>query len=658
MIRVKLVLAFILVGLSVNRMCAHNPSIGLDSDSLLQVLRTLPQDSTRLLALKQIIQIEQSNDKCIKYADMLLQEANQQKNSKYISYAAYYHIVYYYNRTKQDSITKWIQIMKPHAEVSNLWDVYFDAKRLQIDIFTFNANYELAISEANLLKVKALKVNSQRGIIAAYQCLSNAYAASQRMDESLKALKKAHELLTKESHPITHISILTQLTIMSQASDSLKELFVYVQELEEVLNRYIQTNPSLKLGVYDIFLFKEMMYGHYYLSTNELKKAFFHLKQAENYLTPNSFFAYKAFLYEQEAGYYEEIGKFKQAVLYTDSALELYKSERQGEYAENLLQKGRLINKMGQKKQAISLFREALELKDSINTAISKQQMEQIKSHYKSKKEELSDIKEKNEIHLLILLVGGILLGCSLFFMFRLIKTRKELQLSENETRRALQIVTETNDLKNRFLSNMSYNIRTPLNNVVGFSQLIASDPNLDEQTLNDFSTIIHQSSENLMELVNDVLELSRLEAGMTKFQLQPYDILDLCKDALYMARQKNEGTNIQINYVADIKSHVILTDVGRLTSAILSTLTYRHSKPEEKQEVTFRISYSPKHRNIEIRLSNSPLVQQTPTQEKEIKHEINHLLLAHFKGSYQVITTPEGETDILFSYPIESDLK
>lgn len=658
MIRIKLILAFILVGLSVHRTDAHKPGSGVNSDSLMQILRTLPQDSTRLLTLKKIIQIEQANDKCIKYADILLQEAHQQNNSKYISYAAYYHVIYYYNRTKLDSVTKWIQIMKPHAEESKSWDAFFDAKRLQIDLYTFNRNYELAISEANQLKIEALKVNNQRGIIAAYQCLSNAYAASQRIDESLKALKKAHALLTKESHPITHISILTQLAIMSQASENLKELFRYVQELEKVLDRYIQVNPSLKLGVYDISLFKEMMYGHYFLSTNELKKAHLHLKQAKNYLTPNSYFAYKAFLYEQDARYYEKTEKLGQAVLCIDSALNLYKNERPGDYAENLLQKGRLLTKMGQKSQAISLFREALELKDSVNMAISRQQMEQIKSHYKSKKEELSDIKERNEIHLLILLVGGILLGCSLFVIFRIAKTRKALQLSENETRKALQIVTEMNDLKNRFLSNMSYNIRTPLNNVVGFSQLIASDPNLDEQTLNDFSSIIHQSSENLLELVNDVLELSRLEAGMTKFQLQSYDILDLCKDALYMAQLKNEGTNTQITFTPEIESHVILTDVNRLTNAIASTLTHRHPKPQDSQEVSLSLSYDSQQRHIEIRISNSPLAAQNPMQEKEIKHEINLLLLAHFKGSYQVVTTAKGETNILLSYPVESDSK
>ena len=93
----------------------------------------------------------------------------------------------------------------------------------------------------------------------------------------------------------------------------------------------------------------------------------------------------------------------------------------------------------------------------------------------------------------------------------------------------------------------MSYNIRTPLNNVVGFSQLIACEPNIDEGTRKEYSNIIHQSSEKLMRLVNDVLDLSRLEAQMMKFQIQVYDAVELCNEACYMARMKNETTGIQV---------------------------------------------------------------------------------------------------------------
>ena len=111
--------------------------IVLESDSLIKVLETLPYDTTRLNVLNQIIRIEQNNQQCIQYSDALMKEALQLGNDKYAGLAAYYHILYYYNRNNQDSVAKWLTIMEPHARKSDLWNYFFDAKRFQIDLYTF-----------------------------------------------------------------------------------------------------------------------------------------------------------------------------------------------------------------------------------------------------------------------------------------------------------------------------------------------------------------------------------------------------------------------------------------------------------------------------------------------------------------------------------------
>ena len=80
--------------------------IVLESDSLIKVLETLPYDTIRLNVLNQIIRIEQNNQQCIQYSDALMKEALQLGNDKYAGLAAYYHILYYYNRNNQDSVAK------------------------------------------------------------------------------------------------------------------------------------------------------------------------------------------------------------------------------------------------------------------------------------------------------------------------------------------------------------------------------------------------------------------------------------------------------------------------------------------------------------------------------------------------------------------------
>ena len=90
----------------------------MNTDSLIQVFQNLPHDSTRLVALNNIIRIEQNNPKCIQFSDTLMKEALFQKDDKYAGLAAYYHLLYYYNHNKTDSVAKWITQMEPHVHKS------------------------------------------------------------------------------------------------------------------------------------------------------------------------------------------------------------------------------------------------------------------------------------------------------------------------------------------------------------------------------------------------------------------------------------------------------------------------------------------------------------------------------------------------------------
>ena len=76
----------------------------MNTDSLIQVFQNLPHDSTRLVALNNIIRIEQNNPKCIQFSDTLMKEALFQKDDKYAGLAAYYHLLYYYNHTSTNPV--------------------------------------------------------------------------------------------------------------------------------------------------------------------------------------------------------------------------------------------------------------------------------------------------------------------------------------------------------------------------------------------------------------------------------------------------------------------------------------------------------------------------------------------------------------------------
>lgn len=624
------------------------------SDSLVQVLQTLPFDTTRLSTLNDIIIIEQSNPLCIQYSDSLLKEALLLKNDDYACRAAYYHLLYYYNRNNTDSVAKWMEIIEPYVRKSNQWDYYFDAKRCQIDLYSYDEKYELAINEAKKMQKKAVEMNNHRGQVAACQCLGSAYIGSQRWDEGNKILEEAYRLIGNETTSSTRIAVLSQLISINKELKNNVKLIKYLKELESVLQQHISKYPSLKEGYLDVFLYSEIFHTYYYLSINQPQRAHQHLLKSQEYLNENTYFMYRALYFDAHAQYSLSIGEYQQASDFIDTTLLMLKDDFISDYASQLLEKARIWTKAGDYEKAAPFYQQALAIKDSATTVLANTQMEQIKSNYKLDKIELEQKRQHNQSRLVHLVFIFIILLVLFIFMARLFIVRRALKQSEIGIRNATNAVRRSNEIKDRFLSNMSYNIRTPLNNVVGFSQLIAAEPDMDKATRDEYAIIIHQSSEKLMRLVNDVLDLSRLEAQMMKFQIQDYDAVALCNEACYMARMKNEQTGITVQFSSEIESQTIRTDTARLTQALLSALVY----PQEWQEERIiRFSVSLADNKVQFRISNSPLADRAfVSQETIIRHDINRLLLKHFGGTYQVNEkAPEGP-EIVFTYPIASE--
>ena len=571
--------------------------------------------------------------------------------------SAYYHILYYYNHNDQDSVSKWLNIMRPYVKKSELWDYFFEAKRFQLNLYTNSRQYELAISEAQRMKQQSIQINNKRGFIAAYQCLSNAYVGSQRWDEGIKALEEAYRMLTAKDHPVDRISVLSQLISVTKARKDNQKLLKYIQEQENILHKHIAENPSLKEGFTDVYLFNELFYCYYYLNINAPEQAYPHLIKSKEYLNKNTYFTYRILYFDTLAQYNRTIGKYQQALNYIDTTLTMLKKDFPNDYAEQLLEKARIWKQVGQNEKAILFYEQALSLKDSVTTELSNTQMKQIKKKYNIEKNELEQEKRNNRTQLLYLVFIFVILILLFIFMARLFVIRKALKHSEYEIRKATETVRQTNEMKNRFLSKMSYNIRIPLNNVVGFSQLIACEPNIDKEARQEYTNIIHQSSEKLMKLVNDVLDLSRLEAQMMKFQVQDYDVIELCKEVCYIARVQNEQTGINVDFSTKIDSPIIIhTDTRRLTQALLSALVYPQ---EHRQERYIRFILSREEDVLHFQICNSPLADPAfVSQETIIRHDINLLLLQHFGGDYFVNQETPENPEIVFIYPISSESK
>ena len=199
----------------------------------------------------------------------------------------------------------------------------------------------------------------------------------------------------------------------------------------------------------------------------------------------------------------------------------------------------------------------------------------------------------------LVVLLSGLFV--SLYFYYHTKKLKDELEESESALREAKDRAEESSRLKSAFLANMSHEIRTPLNAIVGFSDVLASGGiSVDEQQ--GYVDIIKTNSDLLLRLINDILDVSRLEADRVTFTIEKCDVVPLCQQVLASVSQARKSEN-EFIFECDRESVDLRTDTQRLQQVIINLLsnadkftrngkiTLKLEVDDEKRVATFSVS-------------------------------------------------------------------
>jgi PAS domain S-box-containing protein len=140
----------------------------------------------------------------------------------------------------------------------------------------------------------------------------------------------------------------------------------------------------------------------------------------------------------------------------------------------------------------------------------------------------------------------------------------------ERKLRAALHQAEIANKMKAAFLAAMSHELKTPLNAVLGFSEIIRDEVlgPVGHEAYRDYAGDIHKSGARLLAIINDVLDVSRLEGGLLTIDLRPESALDVAESAIKLARAlTHDGRKVEIDVPADMPS--LLVDPRRLAQAL-----------------------------------------------------------------------------------------
>ena len=196
----------------------------------------------------------------------------------------------------------------------------------------------------------------------------------------------------------------------------------------------------------------------------------------------------------------------------------------------------------------------------------------------------LMDVWLANKFLLVLLIISLTLL---IFLCLHIVTLRKELQKSEKENKdsaaslekykQELEIymkkANESNRLVSTFLYNMSHELRTPLHAIIGFSGIIASNSAAEEEKIK-FANIIDQNVDHLLELINDIFDISQTEAGIAVIENVPIKVNDLINSLqtwlnLEKAKAGKEYLAVRISKANKDNDFEILTDAYKLKRAL-----------------------------------------------------------------------------------------
>ena len=201
----------------------------------------------------------------------------------------------------------------------------------------------------------------------------------------------------------------------------------------------------------------------------------------------------------------------------------------------------------------------------------------------------------------LVILLTGLLI--TLYFFYRTKRLKDELEVSEAALREAKDRAEESNRLKSAFLANMSHEMRTPLNAIVGFSDVLsAGDTAIDDQR--GYFEIIKANSDLLLRLINDILDVSRLEADRVTLTLEKCDVVQVCMQVTASVTQARRSSN-RIVFESAADSLEIRTDIQRLQQVVINLLS-NADKFTENGTITLKLEPDMRNRTALFSVSDT----------------------------------------------------
>ena len=448
---------------------------------------------------------------------------------------------------------------------SQRYYTYFELERILIKSSLFRGEIRMAIAQSDQMYSKARALAYPFGNALALNAMGEVYSYTGRLREAGAAYEESLRLLDGMDGEDVHIRML------------LVELIDYNLRIRNVngASRYLarlNLYPEDRLSPLELAM-RHISNASCQLFKGDLKAAshcLVQIGQLETQLIPEI----RQYLLIIDARYLVATGAHEAALTaYNDFLQTEYARINHNIYKEALLEKADLLVKMGNKEEAYGQYGKVFSY---IKTSFEKnypKEIDRLSTRFQA--DQLAYQNERDRIVSMRFYLAGIIVSV-LFLIFLLVLGWKKIfRLKRSQMRqeamkeKAVQAIQR----KNMFLSNMSHEVRTPLNAIVGFSAVLTDeDESFDDESRREFSEIIKVNSFQLLKLINDILDFSDFENDNITFNIRTHDAVKLCNEVVetVMASRKLE---VEMRFDTDLSVLMLDTDDARLRQVLINLL-------------------------------------------------------------------------------------
>lgn len=620
-------------------------------DSILKVADALPPTLVRLTYLQDMAYRHQYAPYNMTFSTRLYEEAKRQNNVSYENLGAYYLATCYDKKHDPDSLSYWVDVLKEFAPKVGTYDYYLEQKAAISRALASKRQVEKAVYVAKETLDESVEHNSNNGKIAAYNSLGCAYGVSSRRKEALDTFLKAYRSFSPQTKTSLKVDILSRIAQVygNSGLDSLKRPYLF--EMDTTLQAAIAREPEARKNWTNFEIDCEVKYILHFLNQRNFEEAHMHIEKVKKLLDSHVDPVFWLNVQLIQLQYYAKTAEYDKSIALVDEVTSTVLNNYVSTFATLIKYKADTQHDKGDIDGAIETMRYLIHKQDSLNNAFSANQLQQVKEIYHIdelllEKQKIQDTNYRRGFLFLI-----IVLLLMLLFYFYTRHVSQKIAVVEKQTAEAASQAETDNRTKDRLKSEISHDIRTPLNVVVGFAELLTGTEELDKETKQEYGQIIQANAESLLSYVNSILELSRLESGKIQYEREECDIMQLCRRVLLLV---NEQENLSVSAVlqTDIEKQLVQTDKRWFETLLTSLLTPVENDIEHYQ-VVIRIRRDKKKSLLCFDVVNAPFAKvHTEAKTSLIRHEINAHFIHYLGGIYKVHSEAAEGPTISFTIP------